>query len=754
MVRLRHNLPKVTDSGFSKDELLAELQNLQPNLQMQRIKKALDLVSRVSHTNPKLLSRLLSRGGELARYLSGLGLDTDSVIVGLVYRYRKEELVTTREVKDALGAACAKLLEEVLGMAATEVINLQNARLQDSEQQTQVENVRRLFIALINDVRVGVIVLCERVVALQDAKTASQSRQQRVAREALSVFAPLANRLGMWQIKWALEDLAFRYLDGPAYRSIASRLDGRREERENHIAQVVEELHVALAKADITARIDGRAKHIYSIWRKMRNKNVEFAKVYDVRAIRIVVTDSATCYSVLGLVHSRWRHIASEFDDYIANPKENGYRSIHTAVIGPQAKTLEIQIRSERMHEEAEYGICAHWEYKEDKVQALPTEKMTWLRQVLDWQQDMDLPSGFNLDSDLRADLRAGQGDTPKFNNERIYVATPKGHILELRAGATPVDFAYRVHTEVGHRCRSARVDGELVPLNRVLESGQTVQIITQDEPAPKIEWLDVDHRYVRTSRALEKIRSWFRDHLDDELVAHGKSLITNAIRRLNLGIHVEGEIEGEFEDEFDQELKFVCEQMSLKDSSLLLQLVATGEVPIAAIVAALISRYEGTLGIESHKTLAETLVGIRLSGSRGLPLASALCCHPTYPDAVVGVLDETRSFGLIHLEDCAATVFDHGVLKLQWEIKHGSFVFCLHISALDRSGLLLDITQLLVQEKVDLLSTQAKPAGIDGRAQVILEVRLVSIVELSRLIDRLMNIEDIVDVYRVDNQK
>jgi len=444
----------------------------------------------------------LESGIELAEIVGALHLDTASIVSALLYRPVRVGLVPSEDARSRFGDDVGHLLDEVLRMATTSLLEMSNTRLQTSERRDQADNVRRMLIAMIDDARVAVLKLAERVVALRAAKRYDEERRQRLAREAHLVFAPLANRLGIWHLKWELEDLALRYLAPDIYMAIARQLDGRREEREARINGLAESLQAELRERGIDAVVHGRAKHIYSIWRKMRSKNVGFGEVYDVRAVRVLVPDIAQCYAALGVIHTQWRHVPSEFDDYIASPKENGYRSIHTAVVGPDGRTLEVQVRTHEMHEQAELGVCAHWSYKAGEDEDRPyAQKMDWLRQVVEWRDDV-----------ARADTQSlGEELAELFRDERIYVSTPKGHVLDLAEGATPVDFAYRVHTEVGHRCRSALVNGRPRPLNEALDTGDRVEIVTGDAPAPERHWLDLHLGYVRSGRAREKILDWFR---------------------------------------------------------------------------------------------------------------------------------------------------------------------------------------------------------------------------------------------------
>ncbi|MCY4060675.1 MAG: HD domain-containing protein, partial [Gammaproteobacteria bacterium] len=453
-------------------------------------------------------------GLELVELLIGLKMDSVTAMAGMsLFAVERGEIdleVLPRDV--------GVLVAAVLKLSSTDVLALNDSAVLSSESKSQTDNVRHMLIALIDDPRVAVVKLAERVVVLRDAKQAEQASRRTIATEAMDFFAPLAGRLGIWQLKWTLEDLAFRYLFPNDYGEVASKLDGRREERERQIEAIRQDLEFRLAAKGIDAEVHGRAKHIYSIWRKMSHKSIDFSEVYDVQAVRVLVDRIDACYGVLGVVHTSWPHIPTEFDDYIANPKENGYRSIHTAVIGPVGKTLEVQIRTREMHDEAELGVCSHWAYKDGSEGALQSRKMDWLRSVLEWHDDLGLR------------VNGGQ-----LNHDRVFVTTPQGHVLDLSPNATPVDFAYRIHTEIGHRCRGARVDGRRVPLNRRLNTGECVEIETGDTEEPRRDWLNPALGYVNTSRARTKIQSWFRNQLTESNVSAGRALLEESAARLGL---------------------------------------------------------------------------------------------------------------------------------------------------------------------------------------------------------------------------
>jgi GTP pyrophosphokinase len=483
---------------------------------------------------PGRADEYLEKGIELANLVLSLHMGVPSVVAALVYRPLRTGSLSLTAVEKATDKEIATLVDAVVRMADTSLLEMTNSRMQTSESRDQVENIRRMLVSMIDDPRVAVLKLAERVMALRAAKNSTAERRRRIAQEAHQVFAPLANRLGVWQLKWELEDLSLRYLAPEVYKTIAGQLDGRRVEREAEIDAIARTMEQRLAEKHIEAMVTGRAKHIFSIWRKMRAKKVGLEAVYDVRAIRVLVPDIAQCYAALGVIHTEWQHVPSEFDDYIAVPKENGYRSIHTAVSWSDGKTLEVQIRTREMHEEAELGVCAHWAYKGAAGEDLSyASKMDWMRRVVEWQEETEEHLRQNLGLELGQRVR----------EERIFVYTPKGHVLDLTTGATVLDFAYRVHTEIGHRCRGARIDGREVALNTPLSSGVRVEVLTGEEEAPLRCWLHQHLECVRTARAREKITEWFRDRPDEVNEADGSRLLIQTFERLSLPVPSEQRI-------------------------------------------------------------------------------------------------------------------------------------------------------------------------------------------------------------------
>ena len=510
------NLPVNTDGSVDLDAWVAALCRWRGHLDGARIRKAL------TRLREGFNGSYLQSGMELAELVASMQMDTTSVLAALFYRPARRGAIYDDQLVAAIGDEAANLFTAVNRMADISLLDLTSSRMLASEATDQTANIRRMLVALIDDVRVAVLKLAERVVALRLAKDSFEERKTRIATEAMTVFVPLADRLGIWRLKWELEDLSLRYLESDAYKRIARQLAGRRAEREAQVQQIVNNLQAMFEERGVQADVQGRAKHIFSIWRKMRTKHIPFDEVYDVLAVRVIVDDDTQCYAALGIIHMRWRHVRLEFDDYVAAPKENGYRSIHTAVIGDAGEIFEVQIRTQEMHDDAELGVCAHWTYKGgDNEDGFYAEKVAWLRQVLDWQDAL----GGTLADQL----------TEEIHEERIFVHTPKGHVVDLSAGATPLDFAYRVHTEIGQHCVGARVDGKRVPLNAPLRTGQLVQIHRDTRAQPRRKWLDPELGYVHTARARSKIRTWLRVRERAVNVAEGRRDLDAMVECLGL---------------------------------------------------------------------------------------------------------------------------------------------------------------------------------------------------------------------------
>ena len=514
MVSVSSAVPKLPDGKIDIGQWSQRLIQGHERLQREPLQDAATWLSGYGDS-------LLLQSLELAEMVAELRLDQSAVLAAMTYPGLRRSLFDEDGLQQRVGDQAARLCVSVATLATSSLLEVSDTPMLGGEENRQVENIKRMMVSLIQDFRVAVIKLAERVQALRYAKHYDEARQQRIAREAASVFAPLANRMGMWQLKWELEDLSLRYLREDIYLGIAKQLKRRRQEREAQVAELVEVIQGQLAKAGITARVKGRAKNIFSIWRKMQSKGIALEDVHDVRAVRIVVDDLASCYASLGIIHSTWSHVPSEFDDYIAVPKENGYQSIHTAITFDDGRSLEVQIRTREMHENAELGVCAHWAYKEgtDEPDASGyAEKMGWLRQVIDWHETLD---GIESLPDLLAQRVA---------EDRIYVSTPRGHVLDLAAGATVLDFAYRIHTELGHTCTGGYIDGELAPIRRPLKTGEQVEIVSGGPVRPHRAWLEPRLGFMRTHRAKANVAAFFRSDSQMKSARRGKSILQNVV--------------------------------------------------------------------------------------------------------------------------------------------------------------------------------------------------------------------------------
>ncbi|NKB97497.1 MAG: HD domain-containing protein [Pseudomonadales bacterium] len=515
MVKVTQPIPLNDHGRPDVERWVNQLVGVYPKLDSELIRRACQLLE----TEDVLIAL------ELGSLIAELNLDDVCVVTGLIYREVRTGRVALASLRDIFDDDVCDLVESVHALAATSLLEMSNSKLQDHQQESQVENIKRMMIAMVDDPRVAVLKLAERVVALRRAKAFNDTRRRRIAGEARAVFAPLAARLGIGQLKWELEDLAFRYTDETLYMDIAQRLSGKRADREQQVNFLEDKIRGILRSQGIEAEVVGRAKHIFSIWRKMQSKSVSFDQVYDVSAVRVIVPRLADCYASLGIIHNTWPHIPSEFDDYIANPKENGYQSIHTALTLDDGNTLEVQIRTEEMHAEAELGVCAHWNYKGDAADQAPfAEKMEWLRQVMEWHEE--LGGTENLSTLLRH----------RASDDRIYVSTPQGHVLDLPRWSTVLDFAYRVHTDLGHTCRGGLINGQTATLDRQLENSEQVEILT-DKAAqgPEREWLEKELGFVRTDRARAKLVTYFRNLPAANKADIGERLLAHAYAALDL---------------------------------------------------------------------------------------------------------------------------------------------------------------------------------------------------------------------------
>ncbi|MDF1763620.1 MAG: bifunctional (p)ppGpp synthetase/guanosine-3',5'-bis(diphosphate) 3'-pyrophosphohydrolase, partial [Oleibacter sp.] len=641
MVKVRDDHPLLHDGSLDIDRWLDETASVSELRDVETMRTALQLAKKLS--DEAIANRTywsidsVQMGIEMAQILIDLRLDSASIIASILYRAVREGRLSLAKVERQFGDEVAKLIEGVLRMAAISAIQNSGDQVVLGQREAQVDNLRKMLVSMIDDVRVALIKLAERTSAIRAMKDAPDDKRRRVAEEVFNIYAPLAHRLGIGHIKWELEDLAFRYLKPDAYKRIAQLLDEKRLSRQDYVVQVVDALQNAISAAGIACDVVGRAKHIYSIWRKMNRKNLDFSQIYDIRAVRILVPELRDCYAALGIVHGLWRHIPNEFDDYIANPKENGYRSLHTAVVGPENKVLEVQIRTHQMNEDAELGVCAHWLYKGTDTKAKDQayeQKISWLRQVLEWHEDLDdLPQ---LLGELRTDI----------NPDRIYVFTPEGHVVDLPPRATPVDFAYRVHTEVGNKCRGAKVNGRIVPLTYQLKNGEQIQILTHPSAHPSRDWLYPDAGYIATTRARAKVAHWFKLQDRDKNIEDGRQLVMREMDRLDL---------------VDESLQDVAANLNMRTMDDVFAAVGAGDLRVGQIVHQLLKLADSHVQKQQELPLArraenkdlKSLGGdVVIHGVGNLLTQIAQCCHPVPGDDIRGYITIGRGV-TVHRSDC-----------------------------------------------------------------------------------------------------
>lgn len=742
MVKVRDDHPLLHDGSLDVASWLDSIQQAYDVKDPETLGRALTLAKQLS--DEAIVNRTywsidsVQMGLEMAQILLDLRLDTESLVAAILYRAVREGRLALQKVERDFGAEVAKLIEGVLRMAAISAIQNSRDEVVLGQRQAQVDNLRKMLVAMIDDVRVALIKLAERTSAIRAVKDGPEDKRRKVAEEVFNIYAPLAHRLGIGHLKWELEDLAFRYMQPEAYKKIARLLDEKRLARQDYIDDVVQRLRDELLGAGIKCDVYGRVKHIYSIWRKMSRKNLDFSQIYDIRAVRILVPELKDCYAALGLVHGLWRHIPNEFDDYIANPKENGYRSLHTAVVGPEGKVLEVQIRTHQMHEDAELGVCAHWLYKGTDINAKDQgyeQKITWLRQVLEWHEELgDLPE---LAQDFGADI----------NPDRIYVFTPDGHVVDLPPRATPVDFAYRVHTEVGNKCRGAKVNGRIVPLTYLLKNGEQVEILTSPNGHPSRDWLYPEAGYLHTSRARAKVAHWFKLQARDQNVEEGRQLLLRELDRLDLA---------------NEPLTPIAGDMNMKSVDDMFAAIGAGDLRVGQIVTAVLRRADTGQTQQELPLLRKPEPdrkandnNIYIEGVGNLVTLLAQCCQPVPGDDIRGYVTQGRGV-TIHRSDCDNLLHleisePQRVLQVSWGNKpNRTYPVDMLIQAYDRTGLLRDVSALLANERVNVTSVNTSSNQGDNTASMQLTVEVESLERFGRLMTRIAQLPNVISARRV----
>ncbi|NLO80741.1 MAG: GTP diphosphokinase [Xanthomonadaceae bacterium] len=675
--------------------------------------------------------RYFAHALSVASILADLKLDANTIAAALQHDLLRLGLYDAETCRQTFGNNVADLLE---GLARMEVIRDLHERPGTAEQQA--EALRKMILAMARDIRVVFITLAERLDDMRQLRNLPPEEQRRIARETQDLYAPLANRLGIWQLKWELEDLSFRYLQPETYKQIARLLAERRVDRENYIAKVKRQLSEALEKAGIRAEIDGRPKHLYSIWKKMQRKGLRFHELFDIRAVRVLVDDVASCYAALGVVHSLWRHIPKEFDDYIATPKKNNYRSLHTAVIGPEGRTLEVQIRTHEMHQQAELGVAAHWRYKEGGVHEQSFEqKIAWLRQVLEWGQEEAAAEDFV--ERFKAEIF----------EDRVYVISPKGDIIDLPKGATPLDFAYYIHSDIGHRCRGAKVNGRIVPLTYELQNGEQVEILTSKEGGPSRDWLNPSLGYLRTSRARAKARSWFRQQDLEKNIAAGRTILERQLHRLGVT---------------DANLERLAQKSRYGKLDDFLAAIGRNDITGAQIATLVADQLLPAKEESAEEILHATPVPARSEGKGDVSIYGvgdlltrlAQCCKPAPGDQIVGYI--TRGQGVsIHRSDCPnlhrlAEEEGERIIEVSWNLGGDKrYPVDIQIEALDRQGLLRDISAVLSNEKINVVGVVTRTDPSNHRAHMTISILVDDIGQLTRAMDRIAVVRNVIDVHR-----
>ncbi len=703
-------------------DLLASLERHYPQADLASVGQAFDLAieahgeQRRASGEPYVTHPIAS-----AQILADLGIDPIAVQAALLHDVPEDTEYSLADIEERFGAEVAHLVDGVTKLSKFST---------HTHEQQQAENIRKMFLAMAEDIRVVLIKLADRLHNMRTLSALPLDKQQRIARQTMEIYAPLAERLGIWQMKWELEDLAFKALEPERFRELARLLDTRRKGREGFIESAIAELRPALAAAGIEAEMEGRPKHIYSIDKKMQRKGAGFEEIYDVYAIRCLVDEVKDCYAALGVVHSIWRPIPGQFDDYIAVPKNNLYQSLHTAVIASEGKPLEIQIRTHAMHQVSEVGIAAHWRYKEGSRSDREYDaKLAWLRQLMDWQREVsdatEFVEGIKLD----------------IFQDQVFVFTPRGDVKDLPAGSTPLDFAYRIHTDVGHRCIGAKVNNRLVPLDYRLKNGDIVEIVTtKGEHGPSRDWLNV----VRTSHAREKIRAWFKRQERDDNIVHGRESLERELRRL-----ARKSIQAVGNDKV-AEVGKLYNFNSLDDFYAAIGYGAVGATQVVMRLG-VVDDAELALPTVAPSNVPERTGGVRVKGVGDLLVRFGKCCHPIPGDPIQGFI--TRGKGVtVHLRSCPTVMNEREVSRLievEWEAAPAqTYPIAIRVEAFDRTGLLSDITQVVAEAKVNILAASVNVMQ-DHMAVVIATLQVASVSQLARVMGRIEQLKDVISVQR-----
>jgi GTP pyrophosphokinase len=711
-------------------ELLVELvHSYAPDMDTERIERAY-AVAAAAHAGQTRASGepYVTHPLATAKILADLYMDGDTIVAGLLHDVPEDTLVTLEELRAQFGDDVANLVDGVTKLS----------QLRYGKDQVEAESLRKMFLAMAEDIRVVLIKLADRLHNMRTLGALKREKQIKIAHETLEIFAPLANRLGIYNIRRELEDLSLKYLEPEKFEEIEELLSDDRDDRHSYIGQAITQLRERLAQEGVVADITGRPKHIFSIYKKMIAKRRDFEHIYDIRAIRCLVQDKAQCYLVLGIVHSLWTPIPGEFDDYIAKPKENAYQSLHTAVIGPGGKALEVQIRTREMHQIAEYGVAAHWRYKEPGGKRDPKleEKINWLRQLQEWRAEVSSASEY-VDA-LKTDVF----------NDQVYVFTPKGQIIELSASATPIDFAYHIHTEVGNRCRGAKVNGKLVALETALKTGDRVEILTAKKGGPSRDWLNPTLGLVRTARAREKIRQYFKKQEREVARIEGRALLEKELHRLGFG---------------NKNLDEIAKQFNYKNVDELAEAIGYADISLQQIGVKLLDLEQPKTATAPTQSIptetrarskASSEVGLEIGGVGGLLTRGAQCCKPVPGDEIVGYISRGRGI-TIHRRDCKNVIDHEGTdgrwIALSWKGMKQEQVYpvIIEVRAFDRAGLLHDLSGVVAEENVNMIALSSKSRR-DNTAVVNATLEIGNASQLTRILNKIERLPNVLEARRV----
>ena len=699
-------------------------------LDVDAVRDAYDL-AREAHSGQRRASGddFVSHAVEVATILATFGLDTDSLIAGLVHDVVEDTSVSVSDIEKRFGQNVATIVDGLTKISRVEF---------RSNSEQQVENYRKLLLSMARDARVILVKLADRLHNMRTLDALKAGKQRRIALETREIYAPLAHRLGMAAMRWELEDLAFKYLEPEAYEALRKKVRQRRKERERQVLGMQQPLAEALAEAGVPAELTGRPKHLWSIYSKMVSRDLPYEEIYDLMAMRVLTDDVQNCYAALGIIHNEWTPVQERFHDFIATPKSNMYQSLHTTVIGPGGRRYEIQIRSHAMHRTAEYGIAAHWRYKEGITQADPDreadevdEALTWFRQVLDWQKDTSEPEEFM--EFLRMDLFQGE----------IFMFTPKGEVKQLPTGATPIDFAYSVHTEVGHHCAGARVNGRISPLSRELKNGDTVEIITDAKQRPSPDWL----AFVRTSRARGSIRQWIRKEEHDSALKLGKDLFDREIKKARRGKPTKAQ------------LKEATLSLGYAEFEQVLSALSRGDVGPTAVIRALYPDEDPHDVVNRTPTKLERIAdrirrsnsAVRIQGMDNLMIRYSRCCQPVPGDRVMGYITQGRGVS-IHQVDCpdVLDLSEDRRVEIEWATeKADRFYVSLVMEGTDRRGLLSDVATAISDTDTDIV--QADMRGVERGMLGSFSVEVKDLAHLTKVIKAIREVKGVVQVDRQD---